>query len=71
MASIFSEFSKTYDNFIEEFPNHPLIDELRARIIRGRFPNEQWLESRIKKMNDLMEPTWLKSCRLSPEKECA
>ena len=44
-----------------EYPDHPLNEELRGRILRGRFPSNQWLRDRIKKMRDLMAPIWMRS----------
>lgn len=61
MASLFVEFSATYDKFRKQFPNHPLTEELKARISKGGFPKEEWMRSKIKKMNDLMSPFWLRS----------
>jgi len=61
MASPFSEFSKTYDQFRKLFPDHSLTDELRSRIGRGKLPNDQWLKAKTKRMKDLMTPLWLKA----------
>jgi len=58
MASLFIEFSDTYEKFKMRFPKHPLVEELKGRISRGRFPNDEWLKSRIKAMKDLMSPVW-------------
>jgi len=71
MASLFQEFSMTFDRFQNELPKHPLAEELRTSIVRGRFPNEQWLKSRIKKMNDLLEPPWLRDDHHQLDKKCA
>ncbi len=58
MTSAYSEFTDTYQKFREKFPNHPLTEELRSRICRGKFPSEEWLRARTKKMKDLMAPAW-------------
>jgi hypothetical protein len=58
MTSVYSEFTNIYEKFRERFPNHPLTEELRSRICRGKFPSEEWLRARTKKMTDLMAPTW-------------
>jgi len=58
MASAFQEFSKIYDEFKEKFPNHPLSDEVRSAIGRGKLPSDQWLKARARKMKDLMTPIW-------------
>ena len=63
MASLFTEFSDTYEEFRKKLPNHPLNEELRNRILRGRFPTNQWLKDRTKRMKDLMEPMWLRAGR--------
>ncbi len=60
MASAVREFSATYEDFKRQFPRHPLIDELRGRISRGRYPDEQWFRIHTKKMKDLMEPVWMR-----------
>jgi hypothetical protein len=60
MATLFREFSNTYEIFVEKFPSHPLTDEIKSRISRGRFPSDSWMKSCMKKMNDLMAPFWLK-----------
>lgn len=61
MASLFQEFSSTYNDFRKKFPRHPLNDELRSRLLRGTFPSNEWLKSRTAKMKDLMDPIWLKA----------
>ena len=61
MSSLIHEFSDTYERFRKEFPNHPLNDELRGRILSGRFPSNQWLRDQIKKMRELMAPLWMRS----------
>lgn len=71
MASLFEEFSMTYARFKEEYPKHPLTEEVRAGIVRSRFPQEQWLRSQIKKMNDMLEPPWMKVNHAATHKECA
>jgi len=59
MASLFGEFSSTYDKFVNEFPRHPLADELKNHIMKGRFPNDKWMRENIRRMNHLMRPSWL------------
>lgn len=63
MASLFQEFSSTYNAFRKKYPQHPLNDELRSRLLRGSFPSNEWLKSRTAKMKDLMDPIWLKASR--------
>jgi len=58
MSSLFTEFSETYERFRRQYPDHPLIDELRHRILRGRFPSNQWLRCQIQRMRDVMGPVW-------------
>ncbi|MBI5250937.1 MAG: hypothetical protein HY912_15725 [Desulfomonile tiedjei] len=61
MSSLFKEFSDTYAEFKRQFPKHPLVEELRSRISRGKFPSDEWLRSRTKVMRDLMAPVWGRS----------
>jgi hypothetical protein len=61
MASLFREFSDTYDRFVKEFPDHPLTDEIRRVISGNKLPNEQWLKTQTKRMRDLMVPVWLQA----------
>jgi hypothetical protein len=61
MSSLFTEFSNTYHEFRKQYPHHPLNDELRSRILRGRFPSNQWLRDQIRKMRDIMAPLWMRS----------
>jgi len=61
MPSAFREFSSAYEEFKARFPRHPLVEELRGRISRGRFPTDEWLRMNTKKMKDLMAPIWLRS----------
>ena len=63
MASLFTEFSDTCNEFRKEFPTHPLNEELRAKILRGRYPSNQWLRNRTRRMKDLMEPIWIRAQR--------
>ncbi|MEW6141029.1 MAG: hypothetical protein AB1733_22635 [Thermodesulfobacteriota bacterium] len=58
MASLFSEFTETYERFRKQFPKHPLTEELRSRILRGRYPSSQWLIEHTKRMKELMNPLW-------------
>jgi hypothetical protein len=61
MTSAYSEFTNTYEEFRTKFPSHPFTEELRNRISRGKFPSEDWLRARTKKMKDLMAPAWARS----------
>ncbi len=61
MASAYVEFTDAYQEFRNRFPHHPLTEELGNRIFRGKFPNEDWLRARTKKMKDLMAPAWARS----------
>ncbi len=63
MATLFHEFSSIYNDFRKRYPQHPLNDELRSRLLRGSFPSNEWLRSRTEKMKDLMAPIWLKASR--------
>ena len=58
MASLLSEFSETYEQFKKRFPKHPLTEELRSHILRGRLPSSHWLIEYTKRMKDLMNPLW-------------
>jgi len=71
MASLFNNFSHTYKRFVERFPNHPLAEELKNHIMKGKFPSDQWLRASIKKMNDLMTPPWMIPLSQSSKDECA
>ena len=61
MASAYLEFSKIYEKFKERFPNHPLTGELRNEVLHGKFPGDEWLKARTKKMKSLMAPLWARS----------
>jgi hypothetical protein len=58
MTSAFQEFSETYEKFRTDFANHPLNDELRNRISRGKLPSDEWLKARTQRMKELMAPMW-------------
>jgi hypothetical protein len=60
MATLFRDFSDTYDRFVKQCPAHPLVDEIKSRISKGRFPNDSWMRTQIKRMNELMAPFWLR-----------
>lgn len=60
MRSTFREFAQIYEEFKEKFPHHPMLEELRSRIVGGKLPTDQWLETRTAKMKSLMAPFWLK-----------
>ncbi len=59
MSSLFNEFSETYERFRKHCPHHPLNEEVRHRILRGRFPTSQWLRRQITQMRNIMAPMWL------------
>ncbi len=59
MTSIFYEFSATYDRFIKDFPEEPLIDEIRRTIWKKKFPPDEWLMAETRKMKDIMTPFWI------------
>ncbi|MGC8907526.1 MAG: hypothetical protein ACP5M0_08785 [Desulfomonilaceae bacterium] len=71
MASLFADFSHTYQRFVETFPKHPLAEELKNHIMKGKFPSENWLRANIKKMNDLMTPPWMDRPSQDSQDECA
>ncbi len=58
MASLFAEFTNKYNEFKNRYPNHPLVEELRGKIYSGNFPHEQWLRTRIQKMDRFLVPFW-------------
>jgi hypothetical protein len=58
MPSTLKEFSSTFEQFRERFPKHPLVEEVRSRISRSTFPNDEWLKQRTRRMKDLMAPIW-------------
>lgn len=58
MPSQFREFARVFESFQEKFPKHPLLEELRNRLCRGKFPPDSWLQSKTAKMNQLIAPTW-------------
>lgn len=61
MTTAFSEFSDTYREFQERFPDHPLAEEIRSTIARGRFPKEKWLQWATGRMRELLDPIWLEA----------
>ncbi|MBI5571682.1 MAG: hypothetical protein HY914_17200 [Desulfomonile tiedjei] len=61
MVSAFHEFSDTYDEFSDRFPDHPLLDEVRNHLLHRRYPSDDWLKARTKKMKQLMVPVWLRA----------
>ncbi len=71
MASLFTDFSNTYKSFLQKFPKHPLAEELKNHIVKGKFPSDQWLRANIKKMNDLMTPPWQRHASQESQDECA
>jgi hypothetical protein len=65
MSTAFQEFSSTYEQFKREFPRHPLCEELRNRLARGKFPSDQWLRTHTDKMRNLLAPIWLREANSS------
>ena len=61
MPSLFQEFTYTYERFVQEFPDHPLTEQIRRAIGVNRFPEEDWLKEKTRKMRDLMEPLWMRN----------
>ncbi|AFM26387.1 hypothetical protein [Desulfomonile tiedjei] len=58
MASLFREFTAAYEEFQKRFPKHPLVEEMRNSVSRGRFPSDKWLREHIDAMTRLMAPIW-------------
>ena len=59
MISVYHEFSKTYAEFREKFPHHPLTEELRNHVIHtvsSRATNKS--KARTTKMKNMMAPIW-------------
>lgn len=67
MPSLFTEFSDTYERLRKQYPRHPLIEEMRHRILSGRFPTNQWLRGQIEQMRNIMAPKWSRSEQISSE----
>ncbi len=61
MTSPFREFARVFEKFQQEYPKHPLLEELRNRLLRGNFPSESWLRSKTARMNLIMSPAWRRS----------
>jgi hypothetical protein len=61
METPFREFAQAYEEFKEKFPQHPMIEEVRSRIVGGKLPSDQWLAAKTAKMKSLMAPFWLKN----------
>lgn len=61
MSSQFREFARVFEKFQEEFPKHPMLEELRNHLSRGKFPHDGWLKSKTEKMSLLMAPAWRRS----------
>ncbi len=66
MGSIVHEFSKTYQEFSCQFPDHPLTDEIRRAIASSKSPRIDWLRSSTKRMRDLMVPVWKRDAPDAP-----
>ncbi|MEI6135297.1 MAG: hypothetical protein WCP72_10005 [Desulfomonile sp.] len=60
METPFKEFAQVFEEFKEKLPHHPMIDEVRSRIVCGKLPSDQWLRTQTLKMRNLMAPFWLK-----------
>ena len=60
METAFREFAHVFEDFKEKFPQHPMVDEVRSRIVGGKLPSDQWLQTKTAKMKNLMAPFWLK-----------
>ena len=60
MKTAFKEFAQVYQDFKEKCPQHPMIDEVRSRIVGGKLPSDQWLRTTTSRMRNLMAPFWLK-----------
>lgn len=58
MVSLFREFTDVYEEFQKRFPKHPLLEEMRNGVSRGRFPSDKWLRAQINAMTRLMVPIW-------------
>jgi hypothetical protein len=65
MTSAFRDFSETYEKFKTACAQHPLNEELRNTLSRGKFPSDEWLRARTKTMKELMVPLWMRSRRES------
>ncbi len=67
MSTAFKEFSRIYEQFKKEFPRHPLNEELMNRLVKGKFPSEQWLRVNTEKMKNLMAPIWQRAANSSAQ----
>jgi hypothetical protein len=63
METPFKEFAQVYEEFKEKLPQHPMIDEVRSRIVCKKLPSEQWLRAQTSKMRNLMAPFWLNNSK--------
>jgi hypothetical protein len=63
MSTPFREFARVFEEFQERYPKHPLVEELRNQLSKGKFPSESWLKSKTSKMNSLICPPWSHSLR--------
>ncbi|MBM3299788.1 MAG: hypothetical protein FJY85_07520, partial [Deltaproteobacteria bacterium] len=54
------------EKFKKKYPRHPLNEEIRNCIIRGRFPSEQWLMDRTRVMQEMLDPMWVRSDKAQP-----
>ncbi len=57
MTTLFSDFSATYRDFRKEFTGHPVEEEIRTGLGRRRFPTDEWLRKRTRKMKRMMFQT--------------
>ncbi len=67
MATQYGEFIRLYEEFKSRHPNHPLMEDLRARIMQRRFPSDEWLRSRALRMKVVMRPLWVNSPQTGQE----
>lgn len=58
MSSPFRKFATVFEQFQEKYLKHPLIEEIRNHLSRGKFPTEIWLESKTKRMTMFLSPSW-------------
>ncbi len=61
MATAFGKFAKTYQEFVEKYPAHPIAEEIRHAISRNRFPEDRWLAYQTRRMAEILAPAWKNS----------
>ncbi len=67
MTTQYREFIALYEEFKGTHPRHPLLEDLRAGLMKGRFPSDEWLRTRTIRMNAVMRPLWLNSSQAEQE----